>query len=87
MLESFGQGKGGQGADAVSDGGFHAVRSIGVVDVDEFEGVVIAAGDDGAQGTEEIERFEVGVDEGEDAMVRSHFFEMEVQRRSLSLNK
>ena len=73
-LESVGQGKGGQDADAVSDGGFQALRGIGVVvDVDELEGVVIAAGDDGAKGTEEIEGFEVGVDEGEDAVVRGHF--------------
>ena len=74
VREGVGQGKGGEDADAVSDGGFQTVRGIRVVDVDELEGVVIAAGDDGAEGTEEIERFEVGVDEGEDAVLRGHFF-------------
>ena len=72
-LEGVGQGQIGQDADAVSDGGFEALGGVGVVDVDELEGVVVVAGEDGAEGAEEVERFEVGVDEGEDAMVRGHF--------------
>ena len=47
---------------------------VGVVDVDEFEGVVVAAGEDGAEGTEEVEGFEVGVDEGEQAVILGNFF-------------
>ena len=72
-LEGVGQGKIGQDADAVSDGGFEALGGVGVVDVDELEGVVVVAGEDGAEGAEEVERFEVGEEEGEDAVVRGHF--------------
>lgn len=43
-----------------------------IVDVGQFQGVVVAAGDDGAESAEEIEGFEFGVDEGEDAVVRGH---------------
>ena len=72
-LEGVGQGKIGQDADAVSDGGFEALGGVGVVDVDELEGVVVVAGEDGAEGAEEVEGFEVGEEEGEDAVVRGHF--------------
>ena len=40
--------------------------------VDELESVIVAAGDDGAQRTKEIEGFEVVVKEREDAMMRGH---------------
>jgi hypothetical protein len=74
LLESFGQGKVGQSANPVFDGGFQAMRSTQVVDVDQLESVVVAAGDNSAQGTKEIERFKLVVDERKDAVLRGHFF-------------
>lgn len=74
LLESFGQGKVGQSANPVFDGGFQAMRSTQVVDVDQLESVVVAAGHNSAQGTKEIERFKLVVDERKDAVLRGHFF-------------
>lgn len=54
FLESLRQGKGGQNAKTIFDGGLYALRRIQVADVDELEGVVVASGDDGAQRPEEI---------------------------------
>lgn len=73
LLESFGQGKVGQSANPVFDGGFQAMRSTQVVDVDQLESVVVAAGHNSAQGTKEIERFKLVVDERKDAVLRGHF--------------
>lgn len=50
------------------------MRSTQVVDVDQLESVVVAAGDNSAQGTKEIERFKLVVDERKDAVLRGHFF-------------
>lgn len=54
FLESFGQGKVGQNANAVFDGGFQAMRSAQIVDVDQLNSVVVTAGDNSAQRTKEI---------------------------------
>lgn len=41
--------------------------------VDDFDRVVVAAGDDAAQWTEQVEGFELVEDEGEDAVIGGHF--------------
>lgn len=70
LLENVGQDQVGDNADAVFEGGFHAVGGAQAVEVEELGDVVVAAKDDGAQGTEEIED---AVEEGEDAVLGRHF--------------
>lgn len=50
------------------------MRCSQVVDVDQFERVIVAARDNGAQGAEEIEGFEFVEDEREDVVMRGHFY-------------
>lgn len=68
----------GHDAYAVLDRRFQAVGRGQVVHVYEGEGVVVAAGDYGTEGTEKIESFEIIVEEGEDVVLGWHLFPLDL---------